>query len=81
MRRGPGGVHSKQVIHAGQVDIMQAAFFTAAKVRVQWATKLLKTFKEQQLESRGDFTRLGHMINMPTVKQAQNVLDIVGQSS
>lgn len=74
------GFTGKQVIHPGQVDIVQAAF-TPAKERVEWATELLRTFKEQQLEGRGAFTFRGHMIDMPTVKQAQNVLDIAGKSS
>ena len=74
------GFTGKQVIHPGQVDIVQAAF-TPAKERVEWATELLRTFKEQQLEGKGAFTFRGHMIDMPTVKQAQNVLDIAGKSS
>jgi len=71
------GFTGKQVIHPGQVEIVQQAF-TPGRERVEWATELLKTFKEQQEEGKGAFTFRGHMIDMPTVKQAQNVLDIVG---
>jgi len=73
------GFTGKQVIHPGQVDIVQASF-TPSRERVEWATELLRTFEEQQQEGRGAFTFRGHMIDMPTVKQAQNVLDTVGKN-
>ena len=74
------GFTGKQVIHPGQVDIVQAAF-SPNRERVEWATELLREFEEQQQEGRGAFTFRGHMIDMPTVKQAQNVLNIVRKSS
>jgi len=74
------GFTGKQVIHPGQIEIVQTAF-SPVKERVEWATELLRAFEEQQREGRGAFTFRGHMIDMPTVKQAQNVLDIVKKSS
>jgi len=74
------GFTGKQVIHPGQVKIVQEAF-TPGRERVEWASELIKTFKEQQEEGKGAFTFRGHMIDMPTVKQAQNVLDIIGKSN
>jgi len=66
------------VIHPGQVSIVQTAY-TPSHDRIEWATELLRAFEEQQKEGKGAFTFRGHMIDMPTVKQAQNVLDIVGK--
>ena len=74
------GFTGKQVIHPGQVKIVQEAF-TPGRERVEWASELIKTIKEQQEEGKGAFTFRGHMIDMPTVKQAQNVLDIIGKSN
>jgi len=74
------GFTGKQVIHPGQVNIVQAAF-TPNSERVKWATELLQEFQEQQLDGKGAFTFRGHMIDMPTVKQAQNVVDIVRKQS
>ena len=73
------GFTGKQVIHPGQVEIVQESF-TPDRERVEWATELLRTFKEQQEDGKGAFTFRGHMIDMPTVKQAQNVLDIIVKS-
>ena len=51
--------------------------FSPAPERVEWARALIAAFKEQQAEGRGAFAFRGHMIDMPTVKQAQNVLALI----
>merc|ERR1712226_1568578 len=60
------GFTGKQVIHPGQVDIVQAAFIPSPD-RVEWATELLEQHRLQQEEGRGAFTFRGAMIDMPTV--------------
>ena len=74
------GFTGKQVIHPGQVETVQAAF-TPSAARLDWANCLMAAFQHHQREGRGAFTFRGQMIDMPTVKQAQNVLDIVAKSS
>ena len=74
------GFTGKQVIHPGQVEIVQAAF-TPSTARLDWANSLMEAFHQHQKEGRGAFTFRGQMIDMPTVKQAQNVLDIFAKSS
>jgi len=74
------GFTGKQVIHPGQVETVQAAF-TPSLARLDWANKLMEAFRENQEEGRGAFTFRGQMIDMPTVMQAQNVLDIYAKSA
>ena len=69
-----------QVIHPGQVATVQAAF-TPSQERREWAEQLMEAWRSHQTEGRGAFTFRGHMIDMPTVKQAQNVLDIYALTS
>ncbi len=70
------GFTGKQVIHPAQVPIVQRAFSPAPE-RIEWARALITAFEEQQAEGRGAFSFRGHMIDMPTVKQARNVLALV----
>ena len=74
------GFTGKQVIHPGQVETVQAAF-TPSLARLDWANNLMEAFRQNQLEGRGAFTFRGQMIDMPTVMQAQNVLDIYAKSA
>ena len=74
------GFTGKQVIHPGQVETVQAAF-TPSLARLDWANNLMEAFRQNQQEGRGAFTFRGQMIDMPTVMQAQNVLDIYAKSA
>ena len=74
------GFTGKQVIHPGQVKTVQRAF-TPSQERREWAEQLMEAFHAHQQEGKGAFTFRGHMIDMPTVKQAQNVLDIYAMTS
>ncbi|CAH0563900.1 unnamed protein product [Brassicogethes aeneus] len=70
------GFTGKQVIHPGQVPVVQNAFLPTSS-QVEWAQGLLKSFKEHQKTGKGAFTYRGSMIDMPTMKQAQNIIEIV----
>jgi hypothetical protein len=70
------GFTGKQVIHPGQVPVVQRAFLPAPE-RVEWARQLIAAFRAYEAEGRGAFSFKGHMIDMPTVKQARNVLALV----
>jgi citrate lyase subunit beta-like protein len=72
------GFTGKQVIHPGQISIVQQAF-TPPKHRIEWATQLIKEFEENQEAGAGAFVFRGQMIDMPTVKQAQNVLQLISK--
>lgn len=72
------GYTGRQVIHPGQVDIVNAAF-TPSSSRVEWATQLVLGFKDHQASGQGAFTFRGQMIDMPLLKQAQNVLQIASK--
>lgn len=70
------GYTGKQVIHPAQIDAVQAAFVPSAE-RVDWARGLLRAFEEHQHEGKGAFVYRNQMIDMPTMRQAQNVMDTV----
>lgn len=70
------GYTGKQVIHPGQIDVVQAAFVPSAE-RVEWARGLLSAFEQHQRDGKGAFVYRNQMIDMPTRRQAQNVMDTV----
>lgn len=70
------GFTGKQVIHPGQVDVVQNAFMPS-EVKVRWAQGVVDAFKENQNSGAGAFTYEGQMIDMPSLLQAENVLAIV----
>ena len=74
------GFTGKQVIHPGQIEIVQSAF-TPSRERLEWARQLMQAWHHHQSTGQGAFTFRGHMIDMPTVKQAQNVIDTHDQTS
>ncbi|CAL8267422.1 unnamed protein product [Lota lota] len=69
------GFTGKQVIHPGQIQAVQEEF-SPSQERVQWATALIEAFEQHQLEGKGAFTFRGSMIDMPSLKQAQNILTL-----
>nr|CAH7744372.1 unnamed protein product [Callosobruchus chinensis] len=69
------GFTGKQVIHPSQVPVVQEAFLPS-KEQMDWAEGLLTAFREHQKSGKGAFTYRGSMIDMPTMKQAQNVLEL-----
>ncbi|CAL8320171.1 unnamed protein product [Merluccius merluccius] len=69
------GFTGKQVIHPGQIQAVQEEF-SPSQERVQWATALIQAFQQHQQEGKGAFTFRGSMIDMPSLKQAQNILTL-----
>ncbi|XP_056915166.1 citramalyl-CoA lyase, mitochondrial isoform X3 [Takifugu flavidus] len=69
------GFTGKQVIHPGQVQAVQEEFSPSPE-RVQWAKELISAFEQHQNEGKGAFTFRGSMIDMPSVKQAQNIITL-----
>uniref|UniRef100_A0A673ZFN5 Citramalyl-CoA lyase, mitochondrial n=1 Tax=Salmo trutta TaxID=8032 RepID=A0A673ZFN5_SALTR len=69
------GFTGKQVIHPNQVQAVQEEF-SPSQERVQWATELIAAFDEYQKQGKGAFNFRGSMIDMPSVKQAQNILTL-----
>ncbi|RVE58297.1 hypothetical protein OJAV_G00208030 [Oryzias javanicus] len=67
------GFTGKQVIHPGQVQAVQEEF-SPSQERVQWAGELIAAFEQHQKEGKGAFTFRSSMIDMPSLKQAQNVV-------
>ncbi|GLV45487.1 hypothetical protein CBL_05590 [Carabus blaptoides fortunei] len=70
------GYTGKQVIHPEQVPITQVSFLPT-KAHLHWATGLLEAFDKHQKSGVGAFTYKGSMIDMPTVRQAQNVMKLM----
>jgi hypothetical protein len=64
-----------QVIHPAQLPVVQAAF-SPSPDRIKWATDLITEFRQHEASGQGAFNFRGHMIDMPLVKQAQNILDL-----
>ncbi|XP_030763082.1 citramalyl-CoA lyase, mitochondrial-like isoform X1 [Sitophilus oryzae] len=69
------GYTGKQVIHPGQVPIVQEAFLPSAS-QIEWASGLLQSFEKHQKDGKGAFTYKGSMIDMPTMRQAENVIKL-----
>ncbi|XP_072884786.1 citramalyl-CoA lyase, mitochondrial isoform X1 [Hemitrygon akajei] len=69
------GFTGKQVIHPDQIPIVQEAFSPSAE-RIKWALELIQAFEEHQKLGKGAFTFHGSMIDMPSLKQAQNVVTL-----
>ncbi|XP_068602585.1 citramalyl-CoA lyase, mitochondrial [Brachionichthys hirsutus] len=69
------GFTGKQVIHPGQIQAVQEEFSPRPE-RVQWAKELISAFDQHQKEGKGAFTFRGSMIDMPSLKQAQNIITL-----
>ncbi|XP_065054200.1 citramalyl-CoA lyase, mitochondrial-like [Rhopilema esculentum] len=70
------GFTGKQLIHPGQIEVVNSAFMPSAN-KIQWAQELIKSFGEHESSGKGAFTFRGSMIDLPLLKQAQNILRIV----
>ena len=44
--------------------------------KVEWATQLIKEYREHESQGKGAFTFRNAMIDAPLVKQAQNIVDM-----
>ena len=64
-----------QVIHPTQVPVVHEAF-SPSQSRIEWATELINEFRQHETSGKGAFTFRGAMIDMPLVKQAENILQI-----
>ena len=66
------GFTGKQCIHPLQADMAQKAF-SPPQQTIEWAVKVVNAFESQSTSGVGAFDLDGQMIDMPTVKQAQNI--------
>src|SRR5512133_3937550 len=74
-QQGAGfGFSGKQIIHPSQVEVVQEAFTPSAEA-IEYARRVVNTFAASQREGKGAFALDGKMIDMPLLKNAQNVLD------
>ncbi|XP_045585391.1 citramalyl-CoA lyase, mitochondrial isoform X3 [Procambarus clarkii] len=73
------GFTGKQVIHPDQVPVVQEAFSPRPE-KVEWAASLVRAFEQHQQEGKGAFTFRGHMIDMPLLLQARNVLQLASNT-
>lgn len=73
------GFTGKQIIHPAQVDIVQEAFFPSA-ARIAWATEIVAAFNAHDSAGTGAFSLNDQMIDMPTVKRAQSVLQMANRN-
>ncbi|XP_063809298.1 LOW QUALITY PROTEIN: citramalyl-CoA lyase, mitochondrial [Pseudophryne corroboree] len=69
------GFSGKQVIHPSQIPIVQEQFTPSAD-KINWAYELISAFQEHQRLGKGAFTFHGSMIDMPLLKQAQNIVTL-----
>jgi len=66
------GFTGKQVIHPGQVRVVQEAF-TPSEEKRKWAEELITAFEGHQQSGKGAFVFHDKMIDMPLLRQAQNI--------
>jgi citrate lyase subunit beta-like protein len=69
------GFTGKQVIHPSQIEVVQQAFSPSIE-KMQWAQELIQSFEANQQSGNGAFTFHGHMIDMPLLLQARNILQM-----
>ncbi|XP_042316027.1 citramalyl-CoA lyase, mitochondrial isoform X2 [Sceloporus undulatus] len=69
------GFTGKQVIHPNQVAVVQEQFSPSPE-KIKWAQELIMAFEEHQHVGKGAFTFRGSMIDMPLLKQAQNIVTL-----
>ncbi|XP_060625540.2 citramalyl-CoA lyase, mitochondrial isoform X3 [Anolis sagrei] len=69
------GFTGKQVIHPNQVAVVQEEFSPSSE-KIKWAQELIMAFEEHQRVGKGAFTFRGSMIDMPLLKQAQNIVTL-----
>ncbi|KAL2081319.1 hypothetical protein ACEWY4_023172 [Coilia grayii] len=69
------GFTGKQVIHPNQIKAVQEEF-SPSQERICWAQELIAAFEEHQKLGKGAFTFRGSMIDMPSLKQAQNIVTL-----
>uniref|UniRef100_A0A8C9CV82 Citramalyl-CoA lyase n=1 Tax=Panthera leo TaxID=9689 RepID=A0A8C9CV82_PANLE len=69
------GFTGKQVIHPSQIAVVQEQFSPSPE-KIKWAEELIAAFKEHQQLGKGAFTFQGSMIDMPLLKQAQNIVTL-----
>ena len=62
-----------RVIHPSQVPVVHQAF-SPSQSKIEWATNLIKEFREHEKTGKGAFNFRGSMIDMPLVKQAENII-------
>jgi len=67
------GYSGKQVIHPNQVATVQDAF-TPSDVEIERARALLEAFEQHQQRGTGAFAIDGKMVDMPIIRQAENLL-------
>lgn len=67
------GFTGKQVIHPNQVETVQECF-SPSKEKFEWAKQLMEEYELS--ENKGVFTFRGQMIDMPTILQARNILQL-----
>ncbi|XP_015590273.1 citramalyl-CoA lyase, mitochondrial [Cephus cinctus] len=69
------GFTGRQIIHPSQVSIVHKAYSPTQK-KVDWASKLIDAFDAHQKLGKGAFVFENQMIDMPTLKQAQNIVTL-----
>ncbi|KAL1419080.1 hypothetical protein MTO96_005196 [Rhipicephalus appendiculatus] len=68
------GFTGKQVIHPSQIAPTQEAF-APTPAQLDRAQRLVKEFHQHQQEGKGAFVFEGSMIDMPSVRQALNIVE------
>ncbi|XP_057294846.1 LOW QUALITY PROTEIN: citramalyl-CoA lyase, mitochondrial-like [Hydractinia symbiolongicarpus] len=69
------GFTGKQVIHPAQIDIVNDNF-SPSQEKIDYSRELVEEFEQHQKTGKGAFSFRGTMIDMPSVKQAINVLNL-----
>ena len=67
------GFTGKQCIHPVQAELAQKAFSPPQKT-IEWAVKVVDSFDNQTSKGIGAYELDGSMIDMPTVRQAKNIV-------
>eukprot|EP00051_Salpingoeca_urceolata_P034786 m.26722 g.26722 ORF g.26722 m.26722 type:complete len:354 (+) comp8313_c0_seq1:295-1356(+) len=69
------GFTGKQVIHPNQVPVVQAAF-SPTDSQIRYALAIVSAHLDHETQGTGAFSYNGQMIDMPTVRQCQQILGL-----
>lgn len=72
------GYTGKQLIHPKQIDITNQCY-SPSKQRIDWAINIVQHANQHSNSGKGAFELDGQMIDMPTIKAAQNTINIAKQ--
>ena len=72
------GFEGKMVIHPQQVELANKVYSPSA-LEIEEATNIIKAMKEAEVEGKGAIAINGKLLDIVSIKQAKNILNIANK--